>query len=372
MDKNLLEALNSIDEINPYATFLSESTLSRIDGWIDTGSYVLNALISGSLYGGIPKGRVTLLAGESRTGKSLFIQKILANAQKEGLTVVLFDSENALDAEGASRLGLDPSKVKYVPCVTIEQTRNAIYNLFMKVQELGLQGKLIVAIDSLGNLQSELEYTRMGKESTSSDMGSKARAIKSLLQTVTNLGGLTKTTVICSNHLYDNPAEMFPNIEKAMPGGKSTAYLPSVTVQLAKKGFKGDDGKTVDDKLSVAQSKYPGVILRALTVKNRFIKQYLQGEMYLSFSTGLDKYYGLLDLVVGMGVIIQGGSTYTMPDGTKLGFYKNFRKNTDLWQTKLLPALELRLKEEWSYSNNDTQDEIDLVEEQLHNNENEE
>ena len=101
MDKDVLSALNEIDDINPFATFLSDSTLSRVGGWVDTGSYVLNAIISGSIHGGIPKGRVTMLAGESMTGKSLFVQKILAKAQQEGLIPVIFDTENAIDPEGA-------------------------------------------------------------------------------------------------------------------------------------------------------------------------------------------------------------------------------------------------------------------------------
>ena len=67
MDKDIESALSEIDKINPFATYLSDSTLSRVGGWIDTGSYVLNAIISGSLHGGIPKGRVTMLAGESMT-----------------------------------------------------------------------------------------------------------------------------------------------------------------------------------------------------------------------------------------------------------------------------------------------------------------
>ena len=127
MDKDIKSALDEIDDINPFATYLSDSTLSRVGGWVDTGSYVLNAIISGSIHGGIPKGRVTMLAGESMTGKSLFVQKILANAQLEGLTPIIFDTENAIDPEGAARLGLDISKVKYVPCISIEQTRNALY-----------------------------------------------------------------------------------------------------------------------------------------------------------------------------------------------------------------------------------------------------
>ena len=104
MDKDIEKALDSIDKINPFATYLSDSTLSRVGGWIDTGSYVLNAIISGSLRGGIPKGRVTMLAGESMTGKSLFVMKILAAAQKDGLIPVIFDTENAIDPEGAERL----------------------------------------------------------------------------------------------------------------------------------------------------------------------------------------------------------------------------------------------------------------------------
>jgi len=352
MDKDISAALDSINEINPYATYLNNNTLSTVNEWIDTGSYVLNSIISGSRNGGIPKGRVTMIAGESMTGKSLFVQKILANAQKMGLYPVIFDTESAIDPTGAERLGLDISKVKYVPCISIEQTRNAVYKFLSSIKEKGLEGKFIVAIDSLGNLQSELELARMDKESTSADMGTKARAIKSLLQTCTNLGAVTRTTFIITNHVYDDPSAMYPSIEKNMPGGKSVVYLPSVTVQLARKPLKDDGGKTVDNnELAVGQRNYGGIIIRALTRKNRFIKQYLEGEMYLSFSTGLDRYYGLLDMAVGMGIIIQNGSTYALADGTKLGYAKSWRKDTKLWEETILPKLEEKMKIEWAYGN---------------------
>lgn len=354
MEKDLKDALDSIDEINPYATYLDKDTLSTVKTWIDTGSYVLNSIISGSRNGGIPKGRVTLIAGESMTGKSFFVQKILANAQKSGLTAVIFDTESAIDPEGAARLGLDISKVKYVPCTSIEQTRNAVFKLLNSIKDSKLEGKIIVAIDSLGNLQSELELKRMDKESTSADMGTKARAIKSLMQTCTNLGAITQTTFIITNHVYDDPAAMYPSIEKNMPGGKSVVYLPSVTVQLARKPLKDDDDKTVDNnKTAVGQKNYGGIIIRALTRKNRFIKQYLEGEIYLSFSTGLDRYYGLLDLAVGMGVVIQSGSTYSLADGTKLGYAKKWRRDVELWENTILPQLEEKMKKEWTYSNNE-------------------
>lgn len=368
MDKDIESALSEIDKINPFATYLSDSTLSRVGGWIDTGSYVLNAIISGSLHGGIPKGRVTMLAGESMTGKSLFVMKILAAAQKEGLTPVIFDTENAIDPEGAERLGLDVSNVKYVPCISIEQTRNALYKFLTSIKEKGLEGKFIVAIDSLGNLQSELSLSRMGKDSTSADMGTNARAMKTLMQTCTNLGAVTQTTILCTNHVYDNPAALFPSIEKNMPGGKSCVYLPSVTVQLARKPMKSDGGKTMDGETAVGQKSYAGIIIRALTRKNRFIKQYLEGEMYLSFASGLDRYYGLIDLAVGLGAVIQTGATYQLPPDDsgnikKLGYYKSWRKDVDLWENTILPVVEARMKDEWNYSNKEEEppDEVEEV-----------
>jgi len=289
--------------------------------------------------------------------------KILAAAQKEGLIPVIFDTENAIDPEGAERLGLDVKNVKYVPCISIEQTRNALYKFLTSVKEKGLEGKFIIAIDSLGNLQSELSLARMGKDSTSTDMGTNARAMKSLMQTCTNLGAVTQTTILCTNHVYDNPAALFPSIEKNMPGGKSCVYLPSVTIQLARKPVKSDGGKTMDGETAVAQKNYAGIIIRALTRKNRFIKQYLEGEMYLSFASGLDRYYGMIDLAVGVGAVISTGATYQLPNGKKLGYYKNWRKDKELWENIILPVVEDRIGKVWSYSNEEDEELPDEVEE---------
>lgn len=353
LSKDIKSVLDTIDSINPHATYLSESTLSTVDGWINTGSYVLNAIISGSINKGIPRNRVTLLAGESMTGKTYIVNKILANAQKDGLIPVIFDTEGAIDAESASKLGLDVSKVKYVPCFSIEETRNTIFNFLTKVKENGQEGKFIIAIDSLANLENQLSIDRMNKESTSMDMGTRARAIKSLLKTCTNLSRLTKTTFVITNHTYDDPSAMYESMIKNQPGGKSVWYLSDVAVQLARKPEKDDGGKAVDSKLTVGQRNYPGVILRALTVKNRFIRQYLQGEMYLSFESGLNKYYGLLDLAVGFGVVVQNGATYALADGTKLGYYKSWRGDEELWNNKLLPAIEAKINTEWQYGNSE-------------------
>lgn len=377
LSKDIMAAMDEINTINPYATYLNESTLSEVSNWIDTGSLVLNALISGSLYGGIPDGRVCQLAAPSMCGKSFIAQRIAANAQKAGKTVVIFDSENAIDSKGAKKLGLDTSKVKYVPSFSIEQTRNAIYKFLTSVKEKGLEGKFIIIIDSLANLQSEMELKRLDKDSTSADMGTFAKAIKSLLKTCTNLSTITKTPILITNHVYDDPSAMYPSLEKNMAGGKAAIYLPSVTVQLARKPMNTsiDAGKTFDGKLAASQKNFSGIVLRALTVKNRFIQQYLEGEMYLSFSTGLDRYYGLLEIMKGMGVVSNAGATYHDWNGEKLGYYTKWRKDIDLWENRLLPELEKRIKSNWSYGNgnnpeedifeDDSEEDIDTLEQPI-------
>jgi recombination protein RecA len=346
-DADLDEILGEIDKLNPYASFLKNGALSNVEGWWDTGSMVLNGIISGSLFGGIPKNRLTLFAGPSMTGKSYIIQKILANAQKAGKTIVVFDSENAIDAQGAEALGLDSSLVKYVPSFSLEECRNTLWSFLKKAQEKGITDKFVVAIDSLGNMESEIQINRMEKSNVSADMGSRAKAVKSLLRTATQLAAVTKTTILATNHIFDDPSAMFPSLVKEMPGGRAAVYLPSVTVQLARKPMKED--KHIESKLAVGQKSYPGVILRALTAKNRFAKQYLEGEMYLSFESGLAKYYGLLDLAVGLGVINQSGSTYTKPNGDKIGQYGRWKNDIELWDNFIVPGIEERIKTEWKY-----------------------
>jgi recombination protein RecA len=351
MDKEIIKTLELLDEGNPFSSFLNNSTLSKVDKWIDTGSYVLNAIVSGKIKdGGIPNGRVTMLYGESMTFKSSLVQKILANAQKQGLIPVIFDTENAIDPEGAERLGLDTSKVKYVPVFNVEQCRNSLYKFLTAVKEKGMEGKFIIAIDSLGNLESAMETNRMEKDSTSMDMGTRARAIKTLLRTATQLAAITKTPIIITNHLYDNPGEMHPSLVKNMPGGKACVYMPSVSIQLMRKPVKEDAVKSEEGKLATLQRNYVGIIIRALTAKNRFQKQYLEGELYISFNSGVAKYHGMLDIAVGLGIIEQSGATYSF-NGEKLGYAKSFQNDTEFWENKIIPLIEEKIKVEWAYSN---------------------
>ena len=349
ISSDALKCLDTIDKLNPLASFLSDGSLSNVTEYHDTGCMVLNSIISGSMYKGVPGGRIIGFAGPSMTGKTYIINKILANAQKKGIVPVIFDTEAAVDEVSATGVGLDPTKVKYVPVQTVEETRNMTVKLLDSIIEKKQHGKFIISIDSLGNLCSQKELDDVDKNKTAADMGTRAKGLKSMMRTLTFKAAEANTTIIFSNHTYDDPAALFPTLVKNQSGGKGPVYLASVLVQLAKRDEKHDKSNE-DDQVIASANKYSGCTLRALTVKNRFIPPFLECEMYLNFKTGLDKYSGLREVAIDQGVVLQTGSTYQLPDGTKLGYYKNWKDDKELWTKTILPGIEDKLKEVYKYS----------------------
>ena len=348
MSKNLVDkAFATLQKLNSNATTLEKNTLSNVTDWIDTGCLVLNSILSGSLYGGVPKGRITIFAGESGCGKTFILNKILAHAQKKGMVPVIFDTEVAVESEGAENVGLDTANVKYVPVDTVENCRNQIMKFLDEVEkEPELHGKFILSIDSLGNLASEKEINDAGANKGAMDMGLRAKQLKSMMRMVTYKAAVTGTTVIASNHTYADPGALHPTLVKQQAGGSGPVYMASILVQMAAKKERTDTGNLNDEALTESRN-YSGVTLRMLTVKNRFIPAFLQGEAYLNFKTGLEKYSGLKDVAVSHGIIQQNGSTYSMGD-TKLGYYKNWRNEEKTWNN-ILPKLESSIGEKYRY-----------------------
>lgn len=341
------KAFASLQKLNENATVLEDNTLSNVTDWIDTGCMALNTILSGSLYGGVPKGRISIFSGESGCGKTFILNKILANAQKKGMIPIIFDTEVAVDKVSAEGVGLDSSNVKYVPVDTVESCRNQIMTFLDSVQkEPELHGKFIISIDSLGNLASEKEINDASSGKGAVDMGIRAKQLKSMMRIITYKAAITGTTIIASNHTYADPAALHPTLVKQQAGGSGPIYMASILVQMAAKKEKTDTNNDNDVALTESRN-YSGVTLRMLTVKNRFVPAFLQCESYLNFKTGLDKYSGLKDVAVAHNIIEQTGSTYQM-DGEKIGYYKNWSKNEDLWK-KILEKLEISIKDKYRY-----------------------
>ena len=347
--KRIAQAMDTLKEFSPMVSFL-DNAMSNVDNFEDTGCYILNALVSGKLKGGFPEARMSLLAAESGVGKSYIALQSAAYAQRKGKQVVIFDSEFAIDNEFASNLGLDTSKIIYFPVKTVEQCKNAVYKFLSNVYDLGLMGQFFIIIDSLGAMISEMDYKRMEKNSDSKDMGSYAQSMKALIKACNNLAGQTQTTIICTNHVYDDPAAMFTKLVKPMPGGKAVRYLPTTLVQLSANAVKeGDKDRKINEKAAAGSHGEVGMEVRGLTVKNRICKPLIQGNMFISFENGLSKYYGLMDLATELGALTnRAGRIYDSESDELYGYSKDIQFDGEFWE-KYIDKLQTYVDKAWLY-----------------------
>jgi len=349
---DLKNIFGDVDKMNPDGSTMDDNCISTPSDWIDTGSKALNAIISGSLYKGVPVGRITGFAGPSGAGKTLIINKVLANAQKKGYVAVIWDSEVAVDKQSAKNVGMDLKKTKYYPVETIEECRNQISTFLDNVIAANDPNlKFIVSIDSLGNLASskEIEDARKGKDAA--DVGQRAKATKSMMRSITYKAAKAGVPILFSNHIYEG-MEMFPSLIKNQAGGKGPIYLASVLVQLATRNEKVSDNPD-EDSIAIANN-VSGVTMSAMTVKNRVVPPFLKTELYLNFKTGLDANTGLFDLALALKVIEQAGKTYQF-QGESVGYRKNIEKDPVFWE-KVCPILEQKLQEELRYGTVDSND----------------
>jgi len=341
---SIADAFKVLENLNPSAKSLDDGSLSSVNEWIDTGSYALNAIISGSLYGGIPMGRLTGFVGPESCGKTLMCNKVMANAQKKGMYIAYFDTEGALDEATAKRLGCDTSKIKHVPSEITEQCRNEIVQFLSSVIANNLHGQVLLVIDSLGNLITTQEKKKIDEGTDTLDMGNRAKALKSLMRAITHAAAKANCPVVFTNHIYDDPSQLHPSAIKKQAGGSGPLYMASVIVQMAKKTEKTEDSKNKDSNTETTflSKGINGMTLRTLTTKNRFVAPFLETEMYLNFRTGLNKYSGLLEMAEGYGALEKRGHQYAF-NGELLGYFKDWKEDDAVW-AKILPVLEEKLK----------------------------
>jgi RecA/RadA recombinase len=279
--------------ISEYGSTLKNSIYSNIDEYIDTGSYSLNRLITGDIYKGIPRGRVIALAGESGVGKSFVSGMAIKNAQQMGYTVIYYDSENAVDNDFMERIGVDTDNMMYFPIDVIEDFRNHAINTCKQYLDENPEEKVMIVLDSFGNLSCAKEKRDLEAGKDNSDMGARAKAGKSMLKEMTHFCGKYRVPFVFTNHTYKDVASA-PNpmyAKDIQGGGRQATYMASAVIML-RKSIDKDENK-----------KKKGSIIRMKSDKNRLARDEQQTEMYLSFTAGPNKYYGLLADALESGVM---------------------------------------------------------------------
>ena len=291
---------------NEYAALVSDGVeAGDVENFIDTGSYVFNALLSGSIYGGLPANKITALAGESATGKTYFLMGIVKNFldANPDSGVVYFESESAITKQMVVDRGIDPNRMVIVPVTTVQEFRTQALKVldgYMQ-QDVDIRRPLFLCLDSLGMLSTtkEVEDTADGKETR--DM-TRAQVLKAAFRVLTLKLGKAKVPMVVTNHTYDSMGSMFPT--KEMGGGSGLKYAASSIIFLSKK--KEKDGTEVIGNIVHCKNHKS-----RLTIENKMV------DVRLTYDKGLDKYYGLLELAEKYDIFKKVSTRYEMPDGTK-------------------------------------------------------
>ena len=290
---------------NDYASLVSEGvSAGDTAGFIDTGSYIFNALLSGSIYGGIPNNKITAIAGETSTGKTFFclgmVQHFLESNPDAG--VIYFESESAISKQMIEDRGIDSNRMLLVPVTTVQEFRLQAIKILDKYNDQTAEERkpLMFVLDSLGMLSTskEVEDSEAGKETR--DM-TRAQVVKSIFRVLTLKLGKANVPLIVTNHTYDVVGAYIPT--KEMGGGSGLKYAASTIVYLSKK--KEKDGKEV-----------VGNIIKCKTAKSRLTKENSDVETRLYYDRGLDRYYGLLELGEKHGVFSRKGNRIVVGDSS--------------------------------------------------------
>ena len=319
---------------NEYASIVEEGLAAGdVNTYIDTGSYLFNALLSGSLFGGLPSNKITALAGESATGKTYFalgMVKQFLDANPEG-GVLYFESESAIPKELIESRGIDSKRMVILPVVTIQEFRTQAIKILDAYLE-GEQKPMMIVLDSLGNLSTtkELEDTAAGSETR--DM-TRAQIIKAAFRVLTLKLGRANVPLIVTNHTYDVIGAYMPT--KEMGGGSGLKYAASSIIYLSKK--KDKEGTEV-----------VGNIIHCKTQKSRLTVENKMVDVRLGYHSGIDRYYGLLEFGEKHGIFKKNGNRYEIKGKMLYGksIYDDPKK---YFNEQVMMALELAAKKEFLY-----------------------
>ncbi len=312
--------------------------IDETESYVDTGSYIFNALVSGSLLGGVSGNKITAIAGESSTGKTFFSLAVVKNFldnNPDGYCLY-FDTEAAVTKSLLESRGLDVNRIVVVNVVTIEEFRSKALkavDLYLKKKE-GERKPCMFVLDSLGMLSTEKEIDDALNDKQVRDM-TKSQLVKGAFRMLTLKLGQAKIPMIVTNHTYDVVGSYVPM--KEMSGGSGLKYSASTIIYLSKK--KEKDGTEV-----------VGNIIKATTHKSRLSKENKTVEVRLFYDQrGLDKYYGLIDLAEKYGIFVKSGTRYQVPDGTSQ-YAKTIMDNPEKYFTgEVMQQLDDAARTEFSY-----------------------
>ncbi len=313
------------------------SDIDEREEFIDTGSYVFNALCSGSIFGGISSNKITALAGESSTGKTFFALSVVKDflARDPNAIVLYVDTESAITPTLLSERGIDTDRVAVLNVLTIEQFRMKTIQCldkYLKVDKEKRQPMMMV-LDSLGMLSTEKEISDALQDKLVKDM-TKSQLVKGAFRMLTLKLGQANVPLVVTNHTYDVIGAYVPT--KEMGGGSGLKYAASTIIYFSKK--KEKDGTEI-----------VGNLIKAKTAKSRLSKENKDVTIRLYYDArGLDRYYGLLELGELGGLWKNVAGRYEI-DGKKVYAKAIYADPEKYFTQEVLEKLDVIAKDQFSY-----------------------
>ena len=313
------------------------SDIEDTERYVDTGSYIFNGLVSGSIFGGVSGNKITAIAGESSTGKTFFSLAVVKNfldSNPDGYCLY-FDTEAAVNKSLLADRGIDLNRLVVINVVTIEEFRVKALKAVDKYIKMPIEDRqpCMFVLDSLGMLSTEKEIRDALDDKQVRDM-TKSQLVKGAFRMLTLKLGQANIPLIVTNHTYDVIGSYVPT--KEMGGGSGLKYAASTIIYLSKK--KEKDGKEVI-----------GNIIKAKTHKSRLSKENKTVEIRLFYDDrGLDRYYGLLELGEIGGLWKNVAGRYEI--GGKKIYAKQILSEPDTYFTnEVMQALDEIAQQEFSY-----------------------
>ena len=282
-----------------------------ITEYISSGNYIVNAVLSGSLFGGVPNTRSVELAGPSGTGKTYFAMNIVREAQLMGYYVYYIDTEGATDDTDFPKFGVDMEMLQTIrTCKTYANIKFFVNTLIDQIKRGDFDGiKIAIFTDSYGMLNTEKEVEDAKKGKNAADMGLRAKEGRQLFRTLTLELANLAIPFIFTNHTGAS-LDMFAPGEVPTGGGGPT-FAASIILLMAKAALKTGDG---DAK---TQS---GIVIRLKSHKNRLAQPH-EERVHLSWANGMNKFVGLEKYMSWANCGVVRGTIYSEEE-----FNKKYKK----------------------------------------------
>lgn len=279
---SLLSRLRSKEAGSIPSEILSESNFFKPKDFVQTPIPIINTAFSGKMDGGITSG-LTVIAGPSKNYKSnLGLICVKAYLDKYPEAICLFyDSEFGITSEYLTSNGIDTSRVIHLPIEHVEQLK---FDLRKKLDAIEKNDRVIIFVDSLGNLASKKEVEDAQNEKAVADM-TRAKQIKSLFRIITPSLTIKNIPCIVVNHVYEETG-MFP---KKIVSGGTGVYYSANTIFIVGRSQEKEGTDIV------------GWNFTLVVEKSRFVKEKSKLTFQVMYDEGINKFSGLLDLALESG-----------------------------------------------------------------------